>query len=117
MASRNLAARDCPSAFCEVVSRAMAVSGWHACIRSARMRVLAGMILLFLFTSAAGESPATMESVRAPHDVSLSTDPSLSFWQDRKSTRLNSSHQIISYAVFCLKKKKKLENFVRDLVS
>src|SRR5258708_8209575 len=27
---------------------------------------------------------------------------------DRKSTRLNSSHQIISYAVFCLKKKRKL---------
>src|SRR5258708_25514015 len=29
---------------------------------------------------------------------------------DRKSTRLNSSHQIISYAVFCLKKKKKKQN-------
>src|SRR5258708_10106851 len=29
-----------------------------------------------------------------------------SAWRDRKSTRLNSSHQIISYAVFCLKKKK-----------
>src|SRR5258708_20985437 len=29
--------------------------------------------------------------------------------RDRKSTRLNSSHQIISYAVFCLKKKKKTE--------
>src|SRR5258708_28183428 len=28
--------------------------------------------------------------------------------QDRKSTRLNSSHQIISYAVFCLKKKNKI---------
>src|SRR5207244_12379452 len=28
---------------------------------------------------------------------------------DRKSTRLNSSHQIISYAVFCLKKKKTKE--------
>src|SRR5438552_6672209 len=27
------------------------------------------------------------------------------FKKDRKSTRLNSSHQIISYAVFCLKKK------------
>src|SRR5947208_11900304 len=27
--------------------------------------------------------------------------------RDRKSTRLNSSHQIISYAVFCLKKKNK----------
>src|SRR5258708_24284905 len=32
-----------------------------------------------------------------------------SCWElDRKSTRLNSSHQIISYAVFCLKKKKKV---------
>src|SRR5438552_14446402 len=30
-------------------------------------------------------------------------------FKDRKSTRLNSSHQIISYAVFCLKKKKKKE--------
>src|SRR5256885_7096259 len=27
--------------------------------------------------------------------------------EDRKSTRLNSSHLVISYAVFCLKKKKK----------
>src|SRR5258708_21574589 len=34
---------------------------------------------------------------------------------DRKSTRLNSSHQIISYAVFCLKKKKK-EKLRNDLV-
>src|SRR5256885_12470850 len=29
---------------------------------------------------------------------------------DRKSTRLNSSHLVISYAVFCLKKKKKKSN-------
>src|SRR3989475_7527406 len=29
-------------------------------------------------------------------------------WVDRKSTRLNSSHSQISYAVFCLKKKKKV---------
>src|SRR5450432_4327344 len=33
---------------------------------------------------------------------------------DRKSTRLNSSHDQISYAVFCLKKKKKL--FKRNLI-
>src|SRR5205807_8788509 len=33
---------------------------------------------------------------------------------DRKSTRLNSSHLVISYAVFCLKKKKK-ENFLQFL--
>src|SRR5262245_64855038 len=31
-------------------------------------------------------------------------------WSDRKSTRLNSSHLGISYAVFCLKKKKKRQN-------
>src|SRR3712207_7280601 len=31
------------------------------------------------------------------------------FMKDRKSTRLNSSHANISYAVFCLKKKKKLK--------
>src|SRR5438034_3675177 len=30
--------------------------------------------------------------------------------QDRKSTRLNSSHTVISYAVFCLKKKKTVTN-------
>src|SRR5690606_42063479 len=31
--------------------------------------------------------------------------------QDRKSTRLNSSHVKISYAVFCLKKKNKIKNY------
>src|SRR5690554_7655898 len=34
--------------------------------------------------------------------------------QDRKSTRLNSSHVRISYAVFCLKKKKKNSNLSRS---
>src|SRR5947208_11665073 len=34
--------------------------------------------------------------------------------RDRKSTRLNSSHQIISYAVFCLKKKKKTHMLMTD---
>src|SRR5256885_5636847 len=32
---------------------------------------------------------------------------------DRKSTRLNSSHLVISYAVFCLKKKKKNIEYIR----
>src|SRR5438132_13654489 len=31
---------------------------------------------------------------------------------DRKSTRLNSSHTVISYAVFCLKKKKKKNKYI-----
>src|SRR3954467_10842882 len=33
------------------------------------------------------------------------------FRSDRKSTRLNSSHTIISYAVFCLKKKRSARHF------
>src|SRR5438034_3526838 len=33
---------------------------------------------------------------------------------DRKSTRLNSSHTVISYAVFCLKKKKKTHTSVKS---
>ena len=35
--------------------------------------------------------------------------------KDRKSTRLNSSHKPISYAVFCLKKKKNNEDHQRHL--
>src|SRR5256885_3578741 len=34
----------------------------------------------------------------------------LGYLLDRKSTRLNSSHLVISYAVFCLKKKKKIQS-------
>src|SRR5690554_7586950 len=36
---------------------------------------------------------------------------------DRKSTRLNSSHVRISYAVFCLKKKKRLKNYIPPIPS
>src|SRR5207247_9404426 len=53
------------------------------------------------------ELPAAL--VRADHPAEI--DPSAErldvVGQDRKSTRLNSSHEWISYAVFCLKKKKK----------
>src|SRR5438552_7755818 len=41
------------------------------------------------------------EQARGPQDQHQRHDDE----EDRKSTRLNSSHQIISYAVFCLKKK------------
>src|SRR5258708_8942994 len=44
------------------------------------------------------EHPVALQRIAA-HGV-------LKVGEDRKSTRLNSSHQIISYAVFCLKKKK-----------
>src|SRR5205807_9489311 len=38
--------------------------------------------------------------------VTFSAETAHPYAQDRKSTRLNSSHLVISYAVFCLKKKK-----------
>src|SRR5438552_8244267 len=41
-----------------------------------------------------------------PHQGRLRRQSAEDRRRDRKSTRLNSSHQIISYAVFCLKKKK-----------
>src|SRR3989454_7907990 len=41
---------------------------------------------------------------------SSGVDASTKAGRDRKSTRLNSSHLVISYAVFCLKKKKKKQN-------
>src|SRR5437868_10649602 len=44
---------------------------------------------------------------RARRAVSLGRRAELRAPEDRKSTRLNSSHVSISYAVFCLKKKKK----------
>src|SRR6478735_11605186 len=44
-------------------------------------------------------------SLRAYYRVAV--EPYLPAMRDRKSTRLNSSHLVISYAVFCLKKKKR----------
>src|SRR2546427_8565519 len=40
--------------------------------------------------------------------------PEIRLAQDRKSTRLNSSHSQISYAVFCLKKKKNTQTIKSD---
>src|SRR5437867_10602077 len=52
--------------------------------------------------SAASPAPSSARRTRKPARSST--------MRDRKSTRLNSSHRTISYAVFCLKKKNKIEN-------
>src|SRR5258708_19092781 len=52
----------------------------------------------------ASDGSGTSDSIAAVRLQSLT---------DRKSTRLNSSHQIISYAVFCLKKKK--DNYLSNI--
>src|SRR2546430_12489923 len=56
-------------------------------------------------------SPTSSSAPRAPAPSKKRTAPSIGTGfggvsSDRKSTRLNSSHSQISYAVFCLKKKK-----------
>src|SRR5256885_5370252 len=52
-----------------------------------------------------------------PQDIATGTatcdDFSAGIGVDRKSTRLNSSHLVISYAVFCLKKKKYIRESIR----
>src|SRR5256885_12518708 len=54
-----------------------------------------------LFRSHVGSSPSAPSRTRTSTPARQSED-----FPDRKSTRLNSSHLVISYAVFCLKKKK-----------
>src|SRR5690606_41888610 len=55
--------------------------------------------------------PTTRPPTRPPpRPLPRSAAPRSSRCTDRKSTRLNSSHVKISYAVFCLKKKKKKEH-------
>src|SRR5437764_6963274 len=58
------------------------------------------MILAPLIVARRGEQAELIEELRAQGFVRLRIDG-----EDRKSTRLNSSHRCISYAVFCLKKK------------
>src|SRR5436190_11135204 len=64
---------------------------------------------LFPYTSSSDLRTVDILYGRTPHPRPLSRG--LGGWEmgegpDRKSTRLNSSHTVISYAVFCLKKKK-----------
>src|SRR3712207_7171893 len=58
--------------------------------------------LLYRRTDLVPEAPRTWDELIAAAQQANEQDS-----EDRKSTRLNSSHANISYAVFCLKKKKK----------
>src|SRR5581483_3696230 len=60
---------------------------------------------LFPYTTLFRSSPTWPQWATVPTSSIERITPSA--WRDRKSTRLNSSHANISYAVFCLKKKKK----------
>src|SRR5438874_10708716 len=61
---------------------------------------------LFPYTTLFRSACACCVNLQALRRLPCSPWPSASALTDRKSTRLNSSHVEISYAVFCLKKKK-----------
>src|SRR3712207_8593038 len=63
-----------------------------------------------VFGGQAGEAEGVAPGVGPAHDVVALVVVAEDHQADRKSTRLNSSHANISYAVFCLKKKKKKMN-------
>src|SRR2546427_1890402 len=80
-------------------------------VRQAQVHRVPEQRLLLPFSQAAGQRRPSIHTGRwrrarwSPWGIQ----------RDRKSTRLNSSHSQISYAVFCLKKKKKKEHLSLDL--
>src|SRR3712207_7505219 len=70
--------------------------------RGVKRRVNTGAMFSITLCLASTSQEATTTAPTAPHGSNHDSKKG-----DRKSTRLNSSHANISYAVFCLKKKKK----------
>src|SRR2546422_6605265 len=62
-----------------------------------------------LFRSPSGEAAGLARLLLDDTFATVAFGSNVSSSRDRKSTRLNSSHGYISYAVFCLKKKKKTQ--------
>src|SRR5256885_3341343 len=87
------------------------------CLRSSGASRAGAILLLALPPVAAGLMAAGATPASAASPQSAASDEVLVHYRgdpgeqrvsvDRKSTRLNSSHLVISYAVFCLKKKKR----------
>src|SRR3989442_3290175 len=65
----------------------------------------------------AGSGRIVIEGVKHLHGAEHTVIPDRIETGDRKSTRLNSSHVRISYAVFCLKKKKYTKDTLRDVTT
>src|SRR5689334_23995275 len=61
-------------------------------------------------TGSGGAFDASTDNFAVAGNITSLTIVDAPVIRDRKSTRLNSSHSSISYAVFCLKKKKKINN-------
>src|SRR3712207_8048281 len=59
------------------------------------------------------DAPSSTIALAYPEHPGYPHPPQFAPGRDRKSTRLNSSHANISYAVFCLKKKTKYKDSIR----
>src|SRR5258707_11151500 len=92
-------------------------NGKAAALKKVRQKLLARALKLLAVEAALHyRSPMADPNFVETYSRSATTDSTfarnsslprrLGLWRDRKSTRLNSSHANISYAVFCLKKKK-----------
>src|SRR5947199_8132260 len=81
---------------------------FRSAVRKAHPRRLPGGAELGDHPAQAGALPGSVRRVRSGAHGVLRPE-------DRKSTRLNSSHLGISYAVFCLKKKKKTKVMLANL--
>src|SRR5687768_18342034 len=55
------------------------------------------------------------KGIMIPHNQFDPNEQQIPWPRDRKSTRLNSSHGYISYAVFCFKKKKKIKKIKKNI--
>src|SRR5690625_2300315 len=83
-------------------NRSAAVADLYAPIRTGTDIVFLGGVIKYLLDN----DKVQHEYIRNYTDLSFIVREDYAFDEDRKSTRLNSSHVAISYAVFCLKKKK-----------
>src|SRR5699024_323374 len=92
-----------------ILATRLQLRGAAGIVTDGAIRDSADFLNLDLPTFTAGVSPVTN---LGKHHVVESQVP-IGCGEDRKSTRLNSSHVSISYAVFCLKKKKQISSSVR----
>src|SRR3712207_8376728 len=70
--------------------------------------LIAGSVLTFEYETTADDTNPNGPGQIYGYDKVIMLAGGVGYGKDRKSTRLNSSHANISYAVFCLKKKKQL---------
>src|SRR5258708_15107914 len=80
----------------------------HDALPISRLMIASILLVALLTPGIRAQNPSFRIGAEAAVGVQFSGPISVAAgdFKDRKSTRLNSSHQIISYAVFCLKKKK-----------